>query len=133
MTKCIYCGFDAPRLSDEDCPNKPKRHMSKVTLEQYAGQYVLRLEDLTRGVAVVADFTRANDVAFADLVEWMNEDRKRLDAALLALWFEHYKDAYPEARIDHGDCAACTLLAVLAAGENPLSEWTEHNRRESEA
>jgi hypothetical protein len=46
-----------------------------------------------------------------------NTLRQRLEAALLALWFEHYKDVYPEARIDHGDCAACRLLAALAAGK----------------
>lgn len=55
----------------------------------------------------------------------MDEDVRAYDAhadaweaALLALWFEHYKDVYPEGRIDHGDCTACRLLDALAAVEH---------------
>jgi hypothetical protein len=31
-----------------------------------------------------------------------------------ALWFEHYKDAYPDGGVNHGDCAACRLLLHAA-------------------
>lgn len=30
MSRCIYCGFDAPRLSDEDCPNKENINKMKI-------------------------------------------------------------------------------------------------------
>ena len=40
-------------------------------------------------------------------------DLKRNDALEKALWFEHYKDVYPQAAVNHGDCEACRLLAAL--------------------
>ena len=46
--------------------------------------------------------------------------RARVEELETALWFEHYRDVFPNARTDHGDCAACRLLAALvAAGEEP--------------
>jgi hypothetical protein len=37
----------------------------------------------------------------------------RIEALERALWFEHYKDVYPNAAVNHGDCEACRLLATL--------------------
>ena len=37
----------------------------------------------------------------------------RIEALERVLWFEHYKDVYPNAAINHGDCEACRLLAAL--------------------
>jgi hypothetical protein len=34
-----------------------------------------------------------------------------------ALWFEQYKDAYPDGGVNHGDCAACRLLLHAARRE----------------
>ena len=58
----------------------------------------------------------AKDNALVMLFAWA-ADRERLDGVLETLWFEHYKDVYPEARIDHGDCLACRALADLRGEE----------------
>ena len=65
----------------------------------------------------------AKAVAHADA--WLT-DRKRVAALERVLWFEHYRDVYPGAAINHGDCEACRLLAALREADNEFEKLKLH-------
>ena len=64
MAKCKYCGFDAPRLSDEDCPDKLlpdtadaafnwKKHLGRAVVISAVCHWATHLVPVALALAVV--------------------------------------------------------------------------------